>query len=139
MAIIQKNGKSLFFHFLKKASTAFGLGDAVSFDASGLLIPATSSSSAIAGYIRRAVVSTDEDYASQSYVGVELFTDNSVYEIDASTTVTQAMVGTLRDLTDAGTLNVSTGATVGQFRVLGIGQTSTKAIVTCPINSVSNN
>lgn len=128
--LIRKSGNSKMMSFVKKASTAFALGDAVTFDASGLLIPAVAGSTQIVGYIKRAVLTTDADYASAVPVAVEVAKDGTdLFEIDASTTVTQAMVGTTRDLTNAQTLNVGASATVAQFRVLGIGSTSTKAIV----------
>jgi len=133
--IIRKNGASKMYSFLKEPSTAFALGDAVTFNASGRIIPAVAGSTQIAGFIKRAVVASDADYASASLVACEIFNEDNVFEIDASATVTQAMVGTARDLTNAGVLNVGAGATVSQFRVLGIGSTATKAIVTCIKNS----
>lgn len=133
--LIRKTGQSKFYTFLKKASTAFALGDACTLDGSGLLIPAVAGSTLIVGYIKRPVVSTDADYASSVPVQVEMFTAGDVFEIDASTTVTQAMVGTKRDLSNAGTLNVGASGSVNQFLVLGIGSTSTKAIVTNMVNA----
>lgn len=130
MATIRKMGASKMYSFLKKASTAFALGDIVTVDGSGLLIPATSTSTVIVGVIKRAVLTTDADYAQSVPVAVEVFTQGDVFEIDASSTVTQAMVGVTKDLTNASTLNVAANA-VAPFRVIGIGSTSTKALVVC--------
>lgn len=134
--LIRKSGNSKFMSFIKEPSTAFALGDAVTFNASGRIIPAVAGSTQIAGYIKRAVLSTDADYASTSFVPVEIATGGDVFEIDASTTVTQAMVGTTRDLTNASTLNVGAGGTVNQFRVVGLGSTTTKALVAIIKNSL---
>ena len=126
------------FSFIKAPSTAFALGDVVTFNGSGQIIPAVAGSTTIAGVIKRAVVASDADYASASFVPVEVFTHGDVFEIDCSTTVTQAMVGTLRDLTSASTLNVGAGATVNQFRILGLGSTTTKALVACIKNAFAS-
>lgn len=134
--LIRKSGQTKFYTFLKKASTVFALGDACTLDGSGLLIPAVAGSTFIVGIIKRPVLATDADYASSVPVQVELFTQVDVFEIDASTTVTQAMVGTTRDLvTNAGTLNVGAGGSTNQFRILGLGSTTTKALVTCAVNA----
>lgn len=132
MAFIRKSGSSKMYSFLKKASTVFALGDACTLDGSGLLIPAVAGSTSIVGVIKRAVVATDADYAQSVPVPVELMLSGDTFEVDASTTVTQAMAGTARDIvTNAGTLNVGASGTTNQFRILGIGSTATKAIVSC--------
>jgi len=60
--------------FKKKASTAFGLGDAVYVDANGFLDRATSTTNAtdIVGVINQTIASTDSDYAANTDVAVEV-------------------------------------------------------------------
>lgn len=130
MALIRKTGSAKMMSFVKEPSTAFALGDVVTLNASGRLIPAVAGSTQIVGCIRRAVLTTDADYAQAVMVPVDVpLIGDSLYEIDCSTTVTQAMVGTGRDLTNAQTLNVGAAGTVNQFRIVGLGSTTTKAVV----------
>ena len=127
--LIQKRGTVKIKWFPKVASTVFELGDAVSFNTLGTITRSTSGSTTVAGFIKRAVTASDTDYASASLVPVQVVEDNDEIEIDASTTVTAAMIGTLRDLSNSSTLNVGSLFTIGHFRVLGIGSTTSKAVV----------
>lgn len=136
--LIQKRGLSKFEHFPKAASTVFELGDAVSFNGLGQIVRATSSSTNVLGFIKRAVSSTDSDFASTSMVGVQVLGVSDVIEIDASTTVTASMVGSQRDLSNASTLNVGALGTNNIFRVIGIGSTTSKALVTLVKNSLTD-
>lgn len=134
--LIQKRGHATIKWFPKLASTVFELGDAVSFNQAGAVIRATSTSTNIIGIIKRAVNTTDTDYASASLVPVQVINDADEIEIDASTTVTTAMIGTSRDLSNASTLNVGAGATVNQVRILSIGSTTSKAVVSLVKNAL---
>lgn len=134
--LILKRGKTLFQSFPKAASTQFTLGDAVVINASGFITPATAANSTtVLGFVKRNVISTDSDYASSSLLAVQIVDGTDEIEIDASTTVTQAMVGTTRDLSNASTLNVGSGGTLNTFRVLSIGSTTSKAVVTLVRNN----
>jgi len=136
--LIQKRGLSKFKWFLKKASTDIQLGDALAFDGLGYVTRATSSSTTIIGASKRAVVSTDSDYASNTSIPVQTFGSDDEIEIDASTTVTQAMVGTQRDLSNSSTLNVGALGTNNIFRVIGIGSTTSKAVVSVVKSSITD-
>ena len=136
--LIQKRGLSQFKWFPKAASTVFELGDAVAFNLTGGIVRATSSSTNVLGMIKMAVTASDTDYATTALVPVQVFVPEDEIEIDASTTVTAAMIGTYRDLSNSSTLNV--GAVGGNltFRVLGIGSTTSKAVVSLVRNSLSS-
>jgi len=136
--LIQKRGNAKIKWFPKVASTRFDLGDAVSFNQAGAVTPSLSSSTTILGFIKKDIRSTDTDYASTTLVPVQVLDDADEVEIDASTTVTSAMVGTMRDLSNASTLNVGAGASLNHFRVLSIGSTTSKAVVSFVKNALSH-
>lgn len=136
--LIQKRGLAKIKWFPKVASTVFENGDAVSFNVLGTIARSTSTSTTIAGYIKRNVTSTDTDYASASLVPVQFIGEGDEIEIDVSSTVTTAMIGTLRDLSNSSTLNVGALFSIGHFRVLGIGSSTSKAVVSLAKNALSN-
>lgn len=136
--LIQKRGLAKIKWLPKVASTVFENGDAVSFNTLGTIARSTSTSTTVVGFIKRAVTSADTDYASASLVPVHVFDDNAEIEIDVSSTVTSAMIGTLRDLSNSSTLNVGSLFSVGHFRVLGIGSSTSKAVVSVAKNALSN-
>lgn len=134
---IKKRGIAKFKWFAKKASTTILVGDALTFDGSGFVTPAVAGSTVILGISKQAISASDTDYAGTKFIPVSIADANDEFEVDASTTVTQAMVGTYRDLvTNAGTLNVGAAGTANQFRVTGLGSTSTKAVVTIAKNAL---
>ena len=138
MALIQKRGLARIKWFPKNASTRFDLGDAVVFDVTGRIIPVVAASTTLMGYIKRNVLSTDADFATTSLVPVQVASDTDEIEIDASTTVTAAMIGSPRDFSNASTLNVGASATTGIVRILRIGGTSTKAVCSVIRNGLSD-
>lgn len=92
----------------KAASTAFAFGDLVYFDLSGAIIPADATSGNHAGIIQKAVASTDSDYASTTSVPVLVPEVGSLVRCDnVDGTLTTAMVGTYRDLSNAESVNVA--------------------------------
>lgn len=138
MAFIQKRGIARIKYFPKAASTVFDNGDAVTFNFAGALARAVSTSTTIAGFIKKDVRATDSDYASTSLVPVHVVSDADELEVDASATVTSAMIGTLRDLTNASTLNTTNAYSIGMFRVLRIGSTTSKAVISVAKNALSD-
>ncbi len=126
--LIQKRGSARLKWMPKVASTRFDLGDAVVFNVSGQITPVVAASTTVMGYIKRDVRSTDTDYASTSLVPVQVCVAYDEVEIDTSTTVTAAMIGTVRDFSNASTLNVGANATTGLVRILRQGSTTTKAV-----------
>lgn len=134
--LIQKRGLARIKWLPKLASTRYDLGDAVTFNQAGAVIPTVSTSTTIAGFIKRNVLTTDPDYAGTNLVPIQVVEDTDEIEVDASTTVTAAMIGTLRDLSNASTLNVGAGATVGHCRILYIGSTTSKAVVSIVKNGL---
>lgn len=98
--------------YQKKASTAFALNSVVFVDANGFLdvAVATTTAASIVGVIKQAVVATDADYASNSYVAVDVANkgDNGEwYRASVGTgTPAQTMVGETHDLTAAGKVDL---------------------------------
>ena len=135
---IQKRGTTKLKWFPKKASTVMEVGDALAFDGIGFVTRATSSSTTVIGFSKKNVATTDTDYASTTMIPVHVADDVDEFEVDASTTVTSAMIGTQRDLTNSSTLNVGALGTVNHFRILGIGSTTSKAVVSITKNSLGN-
>lgn len=69
----------------KKASTAFPMGSAVTFDGStGFIKPLTATDPSVFGIIMQTVASTDGDYASNSMELVDQGDLSSVWEVDVS-------------------------------------------------------
>lgn len=126
--LIQKRGQARLKWMPKVASTRFDLGDAVVYNVSGQITPVVAASTTVMGYIKRNVLSTDSDFASTALVPVQICVAYDEVEIDTSTTVTAAMIGTVRDFSNASTLNVGATATTGLVRILRQGSTTTKAV-----------
>jgi len=129
MSILRTAGAPKFDYPNKAASTAYVVNSVVSYNAAGEVIPATSASTTITGIVKREVTAAASDYASETPIAIDLnFSSDSEFEIDANGTVTQAMVGTLKDLLDAETLDIG-ATTIGHFKVVGLGSTATSARV----------
>lgn len=104
---IRAQGKTKTMALGVTPSTAIANGALVAFS-SGLLIAATSTTapSAIVGVLRKAIVSTDSDYASSRKVLVEVPVEkNVVWEADFTATLVTTDVGAFADLTDSLTVN----------------------------------
>lgn len=136
--LIQKRGSARLKWFPKIASTRFDLGDAVVFNTVGTIQPVVSTSTTVVGYIKRNVLSSDADYATTALVPVQTCVAYDEVEIDASTTVTSAMIGTTRDFSNASTLNVGSAGTINLVRILRIGSTTSKAVVSFLKNGLTD-
>lgn len=136
--LIQKRGSARLKWFPKIASTRFDLGDAVVFNVSGQITPVVAASTTIMGYIKRNVLSTDADYATTALVPVQTCVAYDEVEIDCSATVTSAMIGTTRDFSNASTLNVGSVGTINMVRILRIGSTTSKAVVSLLKNALTD-
>lgn len=93
-------------------STAFLNGALVSY-ASGKIIPATSITTALShvGVIRKAIASTDADYASERLVSVEVPCEKNVeWEVDFTSGLVATDIGLEVDLTDSVTMNRAASA-----------------------------
>lgn len=99
----RKTGVPNIQYFKKNASTAFINGALCTVNASGFLIPATASTVNHVGVILRTVAATDTDYASATFVMVDVCrtTDLFVSEVSAGT-VAQTAVGAYYDLNSTG-------------------------------------
>lgn len=103
--------------FKKKASTAFAIGDIVYLDSNGLLDKAAAATAAldIIGVIMENVLSTDSDYASNTFKAVDVFRkhdDADLFRLQVETgTPAQTMVGEFHDLTAAGKADLSASTT----------------------------
>lgn len=107
MAFIRKEGKSKVAWLPVTPSTALSKNSLVAFT-SGKLVAATAGTTAVnlVGALKRAIVSTDTDYASDRLVPIEVPTDrHSVWEADVTSGLVAADVGLEQDLTDASTVN----------------------------------
>lgn len=107
MAFVRKQGKTKLMWLPVTTSTAF-TKDALVVWASGLLIPATSTTTAKAavGVIRHAIASTDADYATARLVEVEVPVENFViWTADGTGTFVATDCGGYFDLSDSVTAN----------------------------------
>ena len=107
MAFKRYRGKTKTIWAPVTTSTAFNEGDVVSY-ASGYVIPATSSTTALShlGVIKKTIASTDSDYATARKVPVEVPVEKNVEWLAPVTSgLVAADVGLLVDLTNAATIN----------------------------------
>lgn len=104
---------------LLPASTAFAAGCVIAPDEAGTgaaSIAATASSTKILGVLKKAVTSTDSDYASTKWREV-IVDEGGEWEADVTTgTIDANDVGNLADLTDEDGINV-TASSVDVFRI----------------------
>tara|TARA_R110002126_G_scaffold17316_2_gene67724 strand:- start:5017 stop:5445 length:429 start_codon:yes stop_codon:yes gene_type:complete len=107
MSFIRHKGKTKTIQVPVTTSTAFNEGDVVSY-ASGYIIPATSSTTALShvGVIAKTIAATDSDYATARLVPVEVPLEKNVeWLADVTSGLVAADVGLLVDLTDAATID----------------------------------
>lgn len=128
---IRIKGAPKFELFGKAASTVFAVGDLVAFNGAGFITPAVAGS--VGGFIgvcKKAVAATDADYAANTPIAVDTnLSPDSEWEADANGAITQALVGTYKDIIgNAGQIS-NTVATNVHTIVTGLGSTSTKARV----------
>lgn len=117
----RKEDKHNVRYFKKKASTAFINGAVVSVDSSGWLIPATATSVNHVGVILTAIASTDSDYASTTFVPVDMASTTDLFIADVSAgTVAQTVVGDFFDLNSTGDKVDLSASTVHQVYVQDI-------------------
>lgn len=136
--LIQKRGSARLKWFPKIASTRFDLGDAVVFNTVGTIQPVVAASTTVIGFIKRDVRSTDTDYATTALVPVQTCVPYDEVEIDCSATVTSAMIGTTRDFSNASTLNTTSAGSLNIVRILRIGSTTSKAVVSLLKNGLTD-
>ena len=99
----RKNEKHQIRYFKKKASTAFVNGALTYVDSNGYLNPASATSVNHVGVILKEVLSTDSDYASATYVPVDMCSPTDLFIADVSAgTVAQTAVGAYYDLNSTG-------------------------------------
>jgi len=111
MAFKLHKGRTKVMYFPRPASTTFAEGDLVYFNTSGQVIPADATSGQHVGVIKKAVATTDTDYATANVlVPIEVPLDRwTLWTVPTSGAVA-ADVGNQIDLTDAGTADRSAGA-----------------------------
>ena len=99
----RKNEKHEIKWFKKKVSTAFINGALTAVDSNGFLIPATASTVNHVGVILETIAATDADYASATYVPVDMCRSTDLFIADVSAgTVAQTAVGAFYDLNATG-------------------------------------
>lgn len=109
----------------KKASTAFNVGDFLTVDSDGFLIPGGAGK--VVGISNETVKSTDADYASTRDLNFTEAQDDVEFIIPVATgTATQTLVGELVDVdaTDKGAVDV-TASTNDQIRITRVINAST--------------
>lgn len=102
----------------KKASTAFPIGGAVTFDAgTGFIKPLVATDPSVFGVIQQKIASTDGDYALNSPVLVDQGNNQEVWEVDGITNTLAATdvgqffkMGATSDIIDASTRSSTAGA-----------------------------
>ena len=129
MSVILKRGKTKTINMAVTPSTAFTADTFVKFS-SGKLVPCVAGDAAVLveGVIRKAIASTDADYALDREVPIEVPTERFVeYEIDVGTgTIAATDRGTEFDLAAAGTVD-QTGTTDKVVKLVRF-LTSTKGV-----------
>lgn len=103
MAFIRKQGKTKLMWLPVTVSTALSVNSLVAWS-SGRLIAATSTvaGNTIAGVIRHAIASTDDDYATTRDIEVEVDVERHVvWEADVTSGLVAADVGLYQDITSA--------------------------------------
>lgn len=122
---IRHKGKTKTVLMPVKVSTAFSKGAIVSIGTSGdagLIVPATASTTALShvGVIKKAIASTDSDYATARSVAVEVPVEKNVeWKGDVTSGLVAADVGLEIDLTDSVTVNrAATSVKVAMVRQL---------------------
>jgi len=135
----RKNGEHNIQYFKKKASTAFTNGGLVNVDANGFLIPATATSVNHLGVVLKDVASTDADYASTTYLPVDVARTTDLFEADTTSgsTPSQTAVGAFYDLNSTGTSVDLTATTTKQVYVQEILSTSAGGKVVVIVNSTA--
>lgn len=103
--------------YKKKASVAFAIGDIVFVDSNGLLdvAVAATAASAIVGVIMENVLSTDADYALNTFKAVDVArkgVNSDTFRLQVETgTPAQTHVGETHDLTAAGKADLTATST----------------------------
>lgn len=103
--------------YQKKASVALAVGDIVFVDTNGFLDKAVAATAetAIVGVIMENVVSTDADYALNTFKAVDVFRkglNGDTFRLQVGTgTPAQTMVGETHDLATAGTADLTATST----------------------------
>lgn len=113
MAFIRESGKTKLMYFPKTASTAFDVGDLVYFTGTaGRVSPHPGGAEEVLGVNRKAVASTDSDYASNTLIPIEVPIENYVEWEFLTASLVVGDVGLYVDIstTDAGTVDRSTSA-----------------------------
>lgn len=128
--ITRKEGAHNIKWFKKKASTAFVNGALTNVDSNGYLIPATASSLNHVGVILKEVLSTDADYASATYVPVDMCRTTDVFIADVSAgTVAQTAVGAYYDLNSTGDKVDLSASSVKQVYVQDINTATGQVVI----------
>ena len=119
MAFRRVKGKTKNIWLPVTPSTVIEAGALVAFDGSGLLVPATSTSTGveIIGAIVGGIAATDADYADTRKVAVQIPVEvGTLWEFD-TTGLVAADIGNDVDLTDSVTVNRA-ATTIGVVKVL---------------------
>jgi len=97
------SGASKTEYFPKTASTVISVGVLVA-SVNGQLVPATATTTSHIGISIKPVASTDDDYASATFIPVLIPSQDTIFEADASG-LTTALVNTTMDLSNSQYVN----------------------------------
>ena len=104
----------------KAASTAFAVGEVLSANSSGFIIPATAATTTIVGICMQRVAADSSDYAQNTNITYDHPRPNDRFIMAATgATATQTMVGQTYDLSDSNTVNLA-ASTLNVVRVVGV-------------------
>ena len=120
MAFYQVSGPVNTQWFPKKASTVMAVGSALTFDGSGYVTNATSTSTRVAGVNLKTIASTDSDYAATTLIPVHFPGSQAIFLADVgSGTATAANIGVQYDFNDATGVNLG-ASSHKQVTVVGV-------------------
>jgi len=127
---IRKNEKHNIQYFKKKVSTAFINGGLTAVDSNGFLIPATATTVNHVGVIQVTVATTDTDYATATYVPVDVCRPTDLFVADVSAgTIAQTVVGAYYDLNSTGDKVDLSATSVKAVYVQDLAEANTKVVV----------
>lgn len=130
----RQSGKPNIQYFKKAASTAFVNGALVYFNGTGEVIPADTTSGDHIGIILREVLATDDDYASETYVPVDVLSGQDRLEVEVTNDdLAAADIGNTCDIEAGGATIDPDVTTKGQVTLVDFISTG-KAVVT--VNSL---
>lgn len=115
----------------KAASTAFNVGDLLSANSSGFIIPATAATTTLVGICMQRVGTDSSDYASNTQLTYDHPRPNDRFIMASTSGAAQTNVGQTYDLLDATTVNLA-ASTLNIVRVVEVINSTTVVVQFVP-------